>query len=839
MISPGFTDGNPVGEFSVFIGILLLAFGLSAAYPVVLLRIEHLSKRIADLVRRRRALPEHELYIDLRTLDLARIIVGFLATWRFGNIFFVAIEGGDAFILAAAGSATLLALLVALGLATPVVSIVLMSTSNILIDNVLGSSTLGTMVLAIVLALFALGPAGRSLSVDAYLLRKGGFAGRLVGVQNHFFGSASADRLLIGKLGALLAYYCLCLYSVSWHLHDDAWLSGLIIAWVFLSPSSNPHLTDLVWRFYEASPWLFVNFSKLSILGMFIWYVALIPGLFLHVVSRTFVILWGLAFFLISAFVLPLSFLGFFELAFWFVLFATGPAFGSRPDRTLAVLFDDRCNLCDRTVKAIAILDIYSRITFRPIRRNVEFANGYGVTLQQGLIDLVGIDSKAGKRYDGYALYETMSKRIALLWICWPILWLGRITRIGMPIYRFIADRRTKIFGVCEFSDIPDEYINKPKTIEALPSARVFTPIIGAVMITLVVMASLFILRLPALSTNADNEIPGRWSRDIVGAAPLSFGIGPINVFNAADLALFKLEFLEYRRPIGASGAATGPITKESLDPVRPLLNLTDRQRYFIIRHARRMSRMNIGCDREFWDTVSPMYVEALVPQERAKTNESLVVTARIFTWPTRTDLLSYRSSPRKVWQLCTAEINIDTGKVLQLQFDQDGVDEAARRNDWPSVLEAPAITSAMGYPCRADAGWLNTVVDLNSSLAQSSSIVREAQSLLEDRYGEFQLNCLFRAANVMKLDPALRIDAQPADAPTLCQVGLALAPQLALAAQGHSELHDRLEILAREAQAAQNAGRNGECTQDIAAMRRAYFEFVFKPAGTQPLLSE
>lgn len=550
-------------------------------------------------------------------------------------------------------------------------------------------------------------------------------------------------------------------------------------------------------------------------------------------------ILWGFTFFLISAFILPLSFLGYFELAFWFVLFAGGPVFGGRPDRTLSVLFDDRCNLCDRTVKTLAYLDIYSRITFRPIRRNSEFAASYGVTLQQGLTDLVGIDSVSGKRYDGYALYETMSKRIALLWICWPILWIGRITRTGMPIYRFIADRRTKIFGICEFSNIPDEYINKPETLNASPKDRVFTPIIGAMMITLVIMASLFIMRLPILSTNADNEIPGRWSKDFVGAAPLGFGIGQINVFNAADLALFKLEFFARRRPIGENGAATGPITKESLDPVRPLFNLTDRQRYFIIRHARRMSRMNIGCDQEFWDAVSPMYVEALIPEERAKTNQSLVITAGIFTWPTRTDLLSYRSSTRKVWQLCTAEINIDTGKVMQLQFDQDGVDEAARRNDWPSVLRAPAVTAAMQYPCRADAGWLNTLVDLNSSLAQSPRIVREAQSLFEDRYGEFQLNCLFRASSVMKLEPALRIDAQPSEAPALCEAGLALAPQLAVAAQGHPELRARLQKLASEAQAAKSAEKNGECTQDIAAMRRAYFEYIFKPTGTQPLLSE
>ncbi|ANK88020.1 MULTISPECIES: thiol-disulfide oxidoreductase DCC family protein [unclassified Rhizobium] len=838
MISPGFTDGNPIREFLIFVGILLVAFCVSMFFPAVFRGTALLAEKIANTVRRRNALPEHDLYADLRTLDLSRIIVGGLAAWRFGYIFLVATEGGDPFTLAIAGSATILSLLVAIGFATPIVSIVLMSSSNMLIDNFLGSSTLGTMVLAIVLALFVLGPAGRNFSMDSYLLGKGGWVARLIAAQNRFFGEPSADRLVIAKLGALLAYYCLCLYSVSWHLHDDAWRSGLIIAWVFLSPGSNPHFSTLAWSLYESWPWLFVNFSKLSILGMFIWYMAILPGLFVHTISRAFVILWGLAFFLVSAFVLPLSFLGFFELAFWFALFATGPAFGSRPQYPLSVMFDDRCNLCDRTVKTIATLDIYSRITFRPIRRNIEFAQSHGVTLERGLTDLVGVDQRNGDRYDGYALYETISRRIVLLWPVWPILLLGRITRVGPLVYRFIADRRTKIFGVCEFSNIPDEYINRPKNAEVFCNLQAFTPVICGVLITLVTMASLFVMRLPAFSTSADAGPPGRWSKDLVGSAPLGFGIGQINVFNAVDLALFKLEFSAFRRPVGSNGNTTSAITKTGSDPASPLFNLTDRQRYFIIRHARRMSRMNIGCDREFWDAVAPMYVEALVPEERVKTNESLVITAGIFTWPTRTELLNYTSSPRKFWRLCTAEISVDTGQVLQLQFDQAGVDEAARRNDWPPILEAPAIPAAIQYPCRADAGWLNTVVDLNASLVNSSSILRDARGLFEDRYGEFQLDCLFRAISFMKSDQALRTDVPQPDSRNLCEAGLALAPELVKAVEGVSELHGRFNVIAKNALDAHRAGKNGECTQAVAAMRRTYFEYILKPSGTLPLLS-
>ncbi|MCH3797064.1 DCC1-like thiol-disulfide oxidoreductase family protein, partial [Campylobacter jejuni] len=80
------------------------------------------------------------------------------------------------------------------------------------------------------------------------------------------------------------------------------------------------------------------------------------------------------------------------------------------------------CNLCDRTVRSLAWLDIFGRCEFLPIRRNLDFAQRHGITLEQGLTDLIGIETDSGKseHHAGYALYLLLSKRLLLLWACYP-----------------------------------------------------------------------------------------------------------------------------------------------------------------------------------------------------------------------------------------------------------------------------------------------------------------------------------------------------------------------------------------------------------------------------------
>ncbi|MCB5177771.1 hypothetical protein, partial [Microvirga lenta] len=145
-----FSDGNPVYEAFVFLA-LFLAFLVVA--PLRLGRPWGWAA-VAGVVRfsrKRRVLPEHDLLLDLRKIDLARILTGILATWRYAEVFWQQIAFGDARAAFIGGSALVLSILVMFGLLTPAAVLVLMATANILIDNSLGASTLGTQVLSMLL----------------------------------------------------------------------------------------------------------------------------------------------------------------------------------------------------------------------------------------------------------------------------------------------------------------------------------------------------------------------------------------------------------------------------------------------------------------------------------------------------------------------------------------------------------------------------------------------------------------------------------------------------------------------------------------------------------------
>lgn len=830
-MTPGFTDIGPHTEFLIFWSLLILSFAVFSKSSWLSGRMGRANAALAAWIRKRQALPEHEVARDLRKIDLARIAIGAFATGRYGLILSLALANGSDDIVPVAGAATVLSLMVMFGLATPVVLLLLMSSANILIDNALGASTLGTMVLSIALLLFVVAPAGRTLSIDGLLHKGNGAAARGVDAMYRVFGSVSADRILVAKLAALLAYYCLCLYSISWHIHDEAWTSGLVINWVLLSPASNPHFVDLAWDAYQAAPWIFVNFCRLAILGMAFWYVLLLPGLFFGAIVRYFIIFWGLAFFLISTFVLPLSYLGWYEMIFWFALFAAGPAFGSRNAKSLSVLFDDRCNLCDRTVKTLSWFDIFGRLVFMPIRRNMTTAEKFGVTLEEGLTDLVGIEEATGKRYDGYLLYETVAARVFLLWPTWPFLWLGRKLRVGPAIYRFIADRRTRLFGVCEFSTIPDKFARYGYSadINSRSGAPTYSSAINAVLITLIVLSTAFALRLPTFTTAADETFPGKWAASAFGAAPLGFGIGKINVFNESDLALFTLQFSAKLQPSLAPSEDEILPRATVASPV-PLFHMSDRQRYFIIRHARRMSRMNLGCDMDFWRDVSPMYAEALLPTARAIPNVDLVVTVGKVSWPSTKDLESYTALSPDIYDLCHGRIDIETGTLMSLEFDQKGVDSALRRMGLPEFLRSDATLVALNYPCLADAGWLNTLIDTNGELLRQSELAVSARELLVSRYGEFQINCLFRTIGIMQARPDMDSYARESTAPSLCEAGVALAEALTEAAAPDETLQEKIGVLRTSAREARDRGETNHCIGSVVSARRLYFEHILKP---------
>ncbi|MCB5177769.1 hypothetical protein, partial [Microvirga lenta] len=80
-----FSDGNPLYEALVFL-LVLTAFVALMASGLMRDRMWNAIEKIAQFSRTRRALPEHELLLDLRKIDLARILTGILATWRYAEV---------------------------------------------------------------------------------------------------------------------------------------------------------------------------------------------------------------------------------------------------------------------------------------------------------------------------------------------------------------------------------------------------------------------------------------------------------------------------------------------------------------------------------------------------------------------------------------------------------------------------------------------------------------------------------------------------------------------------------------------------------------------------------
>lgn len=733
-----FSDGNPLVEYLVFFVVLSASTALFY-FGKPLRVVEGATHCIAEFTRRRQALTEHGLTADLRRIDLFRIIVGGLATFRYGKILAISMLSGDLWTIGLTATATILAVCITVGFMTPLAVFVLMSASNLIFDNYLGASTLGTMVMSICLLVILLAPGGLTLSVDALLVRTK-IPGNIIRILRHIVGNPNEDRLLVAKLCGLFAYFCICLYSVAWHTTDDAWTSGLVISWVMLSPIANPNYFEHMWDFYNGFPWSFVALGKIAIAGMFVWYVLTLPAIFMGRWIRLFMIIWGLLFFLISALVLPLQYLGWYELAFWFMLFACGKPFGSRSGPELAILFDDRCNLCDRTVKTLARVDIFGRLEFRPIRRNIEFATANGVSLQQGLADLVGVDLTAGERVSGFTLYYSLTGRVFLLWPFRPLFWLGVVTGIGPVVYRYIADRRTKLFGVCEFSNIPDRYM-RPALSSELMGTEKATPIFHGMVTTLIVLAAAFLVRLPIASTDPDSRHHAYLSKSVFGASPAAFGIHKINVFNSQDIALFRFGSAIGLLPDGINLTSPSGIIEHT--PHTLVADFSDAETYFLTSHMRRMSRVNFGCDRDFAIATLPTYASVYRLPTGDVPTQDVVLEFRIAAWPSANDLKTYSGLQFQTWPLCRYRLNLTDGKLKEFVFIQSGLNEAVRQKGFPAVLNAKHGEVASNFPCRYAAAFANIIAGPQPVDEKGQKFTEGLKALPADVFGRYPADCL------------------------------------------------------------------------------------------------
>lgn len=390
-------------------------------------------------------------------------------------------------------------------------------------DAVVLKGTLGNDVAAMLSLLLFMVNAGKFLSLDALVINR---IPTLHKLMLYYRGNPSLEVIFYAKLSALICYQAVCIYSLATHLNEPAWTSG----------SAGPLLLSnnfiATWHvafsaLFSSSP-LSVALAKGSLWLMMLWYLTVLPFVLIGGVLRKYVIVWGWLFIALSLFFLQLGYLAEIEVLLWLALFwsLTGMGYAQRLD----VLYDDRCNLCDRTIQIVTLLDIFGQVRLRPLTQNKSLLDEIGLDLSQALTDLYGFRRTDQKLFRGYDFYIQLCKSLVLLWPLLPFLVLGKVFIIGPAIYRFVAARRTRLFGVCVLPR--RKFIRQER---ALVSQTCF-PRVLTLHVCLLSLAYFVSIPAPYVGWSG---IPNLGAR-----AAHIYGITPINVFNQTDLRMAETWFV-------------------------------------------------------------------------------------------------------------------------------------------------------------------------------------------------------------------------------------------------------------------------------------------------------
>ena len=482
-------------------------------------------------VARRMGLSPSDVYREAVKFDLVRIVFGVLVFFRYVPQSQQAWATGNASQIAASGGALFLAAALAGGLATPAAALCLALLVNPVIDTYLANPGIGALVISMTAFGLALLPAGTTLSLDAWLRRQGR-AGAPIRLLYSGWGAASTERAQVARLLPLLAYAAISLASALQHLHEPEWRAGEMVGLLMLLPVMNPSSYEVFGWFSQRAPDTYRALSAIATYGMLAWQVLMIPLLLTSRYTRLLATFWGISFFIASEQLLNIKMLGGFEYVLWALIFINIP--GRVAQSSATIFFDDRCNLCDRTVRTISFIDVFRTIEFAPLSKNIERMRVHGVTEDLAQTDMVGV-FEGGTLHQGYDLYLALSTRVLFLAPFWPLLKLGALTRIGPAIYRYIANRRRRLFGVCEMSKYSARQPSPPTA--AYGEGRQLVP---ALAISFSLLLACFLVQVSAATARVSAERVPETLKHYLGPAPLVYGLSMIDVFNNFDLEIYK-----------------------------------------------------------------------------------------------------------------------------------------------------------------------------------------------------------------------------------------------------------------------------------------------------------
>ena len=313
-----------IAGFWIYCALLGACFAAARVAPVARL-VERLVAGLAAFLRARGIFVVRDLDLEQRRLDILRIVLASLACAGFARNLASGALAGEPLAVAGQLVGLGLAALTLVGVAAPLATLAFAVLLNPLIDMLSHSTNLASMVLAMAMTALALAPVGRTLSLDALLLRRDDAPGRALGRLYAAWGPLTPDRAAVVRFMAFALYASVALYSGVAHLWQEGWVHGALFAWLLAGPTTNPLFADLADQVYRAAPVPYVLASRSATYLMMAWYLGLLPLVLLGRVTRWFAIAWGLGFFGFSTVVLPLRMLGTYELLLWVLVFWDRP----------------------------------------------------------------------------------------------------------------------------------------------------------------------------------------------------------------------------------------------------------------------------------------------------------------------------------------------------------------------------------------------------------------------------------------------------------------------------------------------------------------------------------
>lgn len=782
--------------------------------PVVARRLDVGLGHIARFLRSRGLFTIVDPFVEQRRIDLIRVVVGSLAVRSFGRDVVGAFGSDDPTLLLLQGVAFVLSTCVLVGFATPVASLLLAFLLNLIIDNLSRSSNLGSMVFTMVLTAFAFMPAGRSLSIDARLLRARGPVGEATGRLYDAWGPLTADRAAIVKGGVFAAYAIIGVYAALLHVRDFEWTSGYVNTWLLLSRRTNPTAFESFQQLYAASPVLYILITRFSTFATLLWELGMAPLALLGRWPRFFVVAWGYNFCLIGSLLLPLRMLGWFEASVWTIIFWNSWKLNADGRDRIVVRSDARHR---RLVGALRAVDVFRVIQVDERDAWSREAAKRGQVPEAVASGFAGLDA-SGRLLVGYDLLRVLAGRILLLLPFWPLLSIGRLGGIGPRMYRRLFDDTASPGSTPEGAAtvVPSGIAPRPHAgMAGTASPASGSALLRAFVLCMVVLLAAFALRLPPVSEASGFERASALSKALVGQAPLVFGIGPVDVFNGIQLKTMRHAVYGWW--------AGGPTRFADLQAVLPYLTTSD-----IYENNRHLVYMAAGqrlCGGDEYNRfvagLARRYAGYAVPAGYAGPL-SFHVAYIHYDRPLTAELREYRYVELRDLWVCELTVDVATGAATAPRFTDDAARLYQRQYGLPFPISAAAIPRLEKFPCRAEYGRLAAWFDRANVVPRAPEAVGRLRALGSELEYKAPGVCFVEAENVLQtMDLDWREDYPPPDGAP-CDPDLKLVDAYAEVLIG-DPVGRVVEPFVAQARLAHEQGNHQSCSLLVTHVRRIY----------------